>query len=334
MNKKKENRTTKLKRNRLANSLKKNWPLRVLSIFMAVGLYIYVQVSLEVERVIRVPIIVPELPGDLVFSEKMPGFLNVALLGQANDLDFDVSRYRVFLDFENLLIGENEFQMRLRPEIPDGVKVRYRRSLNMKIEQAFQRELPVIPIVQLNQNQGEPEIQKVYYMVTPPTVSVYGSYAALKKLDRLATKTVYFSGRSLPTQKQATLAILPDQVFISQTQKFSVHAFALTEEKEIGGVQRPKVVKLDAKSILCVNPITNLSMNVNSDAEVLVYLKQDLPIPNVWIQCPVFTDREGSILPSAEIRNLPVFVGAKILPDVLFLEPQTVDVSFQLINPL
>ena len=295
---------------------------------LAAVLYLYVQISLEVSRVIRIPIVSPDLPGNLVFAENVPAFLNLKLSGQAEDLDFDVSRYRAALDSESLKIGQSQFNVNVVPEIPEGVSVSYRRRFDLKVEQAFRRELPILPILQITQDE-DALVEKVYYLMDPPYIMILGPYATIKKLDRLSTKTVYLRSRKLPAQRQVVLSNLPKQVTFAEKKRTQLLVFPFFEEKK----QDYEEVILSSQDIRCINPIANLSMEINEDKEVKIYLNEKGNIPQLWIHCPVFTDSENSILPEGEIRGLPVFIDREFFENLIFLEPQTIDAKFKLINP-
>ena len=128
-------------RSKLFSLVFTNAPIKLISLLCALTLFFYVQYSSSHTRSVEIQVIPPELPSKLVFSQKIPSFLNIKFYGKEEQMDFDISRFQVRLENPNPQSGSNLYIAHLEPEPPSGVRVIYKKELQLFIDHILSREL-------------------------------------------------------------------------------------------------------------------------------------------------------------------------------------------------
>ncbi len=174
------------------------WPIKVISITLAIVLYLLFRMNTMTERQIAVDLSVVTPEGFVVSSES-PDRINLTMRGEAEDiagvLTEDVQA------FINLVPYPEEGEYRLPVEFhktgtalqPEALELRSRpREISLTLERRTVRSLEVIPELS-----GFPALgyELTQYFVSPSSVTAVGPQSQMANLTELKTELIDLSGR-------------------------------------------------------------------------------------------------------------------------------------------
>jgi YbbR domain-containing protein len=169
--------------------------LKVLSIGLAVLLWMVVAGEEVVERGLRVPLELQQFPSGLELQAEPPGFVDVRVRGGSGTLArLTPSDIVAVLDLRTARRGRRLFQM--TPEevrVPFGIEVVQisPAGIALVFERSVTRQVPVVPAVE-----GDPAPGYVVgkLSVEPPTVAVIGPETAVNDVEEALTEPVAVTG--------------------------------------------------------------------------------------------------------------------------------------------
>ncbi|HHP50807.1 MAG TPA: hypothetical protein ENM97_02820 [Moorella mulderi] len=165
-------------------NFKRDWPYKLLSLAIAMGLWLYVAYAQNPlgERIFRIPIEVENLSEGLVMAEK-PGEVQIRVEGPKELLGALQSRdFRAVINLQGAQVGDNTFPVRV--EAPEGVRVI---SINppqvaVRVERVEEIQMPVeVSLI------GTPAsgYRLLVPFLKPSQVLVKGPGGALKNITRV-----------------------------------------------------------------------------------------------------------------------------------------------------
>lgn len=305
-----------------------NWKIKVGSLLIALGLFAYVQYTRTIVRTVHVRVERPELPGDLVFAERVPSFINVVVRGPRETLDFDASDFRIRLTNPRPAPGENRYLASLSPDLPEGIRADYSATLSLQLDRVLERELPVRATLTDSLEDG---LEIGYVRTEPAALRVRGPSGAVAALSHIDLQTVNVTGRSSDMTTTAAIAPLPAFVELAPNQPLEVIVRALVLNKD-----RTDLKILTGIPVRCANEIRGLVMRTPAVESVTIAVagegefSADQFIAQVY--CPVFFDQnQKAIRPSFSIQDQPVIIADRLnRPDVQIIKvnPARLDLQF------
>lgn len=317
---------------RLIKFLFGNKIIKLISFILALVLFLYVQYTSTNTRTIQIQVIQPNLPGELIFSRKLPSFIDVEFYGNAKQLDFDITNFQILLENPNPQAGSNIYRVKLYPDPPPGIKASYIKEFELFIDRVIFRELSVIPSIQLKL----PKTHKLGYISSNPrTVILRGPYETLSEMSYVETEKLSgeWDGSEELISRRMLIQKLPDFVAFALNQPFQIEA----------SVNILPILKTDYKIIKdvpvrCANEIIGIQMTVLGKSSVDIYLNNDaIPIQAknipIYVFCPVFFDEKTKTLkPSFLLQDNPVYSidGFGIEnSEIMKIIPPKVDLQFE-----
>jgi YbbR domain-containing protein len=204
-------------------SLFRNLGLKALSVAIAVLLWLTLSGEQIVERGIRVPLEVQNLPGDLLLVEDPPEFVEVRVRGASGALGrMGPGDLAAVIDVSSVKPGRRLFHLTTEQiRVPVGVEVTHASppTIPLAFERAGSRELPVLPSVE-----GEPAPGYVVGRASsdPPTVMVVGPESRLAGLTAAITEPVVVDGASSNREETVTVGVLDTSVRLETPQSVRV----------------------------------------------------------------------------------------------------------------
>jgi len=201
----------------------RNFGLKVLSICIATLLWLVVAGERVVERVLRVPIELQNLPADLEIVSNPPETVEVRVRGSSGTLTRmtpgDIS---AVIDLRAARTGRRLFH--LTPGLvatPYGLETVQISppTLTMEFETTGMRVLPVQPIVDGTPAEG---FEVVSVRAEPATVEVSGPESALKRLEEAITETISVTGRTSALREEVTVGVADASVRVRAPQTATV----------------------------------------------------------------------------------------------------------------
>ena len=196
-----------------------NLPLKVLSLLVAVVLWMAVSGQSTVERNIRVPLEYQNVPDGLEIIGEPPGTVDVRLRGSSGNLARVVQGDIVAaIDLSAARRGTRIFNLRSdEVRVPFGVAVVQVAppTISLEFEYSGQKVVPVSPVVE-----GEPEPGFIVGRITtsPATVQVLGPVGRLENLREATTEPVSVEGAKAQVQDRVTVGIEDSSVRLREPQ--------------------------------------------------------------------------------------------------------------------
>jgi YbbR domain-containing protein len=196
-----------------------NLPLKVLSLGVAVVLWLAVSGQSTVERNIRVPLEYENVPPGMEIVGDLPGSADVRLRGSSGNLARVVQGDVVAaLDLRNARSGTRIFDLRATDvRVPFGVEVVQvtPSTVSLDFEYAGQKVVPVSPVVE-----GDPEPGFVVGRITtsPATVQVLGPVGRLEALREATTEPVRVDGARKSITDRVTVGVEDANVRLREPQ--------------------------------------------------------------------------------------------------------------------
>jgi YbbR domain-containing protein len=187
----------------------RHFGLKIVSLVLAVLLWLMIAGEEVVERGLRVPLELQQFPAGLEIRGEWPDFVDVRLRGGSGALGrLSAGDIVAVLDLRAATIGQRLFQ--LTPEqvrTPFGVQAVQvaPSSVGLTFENSKTREVPVRPIIE-----GEPAPGYVTgkWSVNPPTVEVVGPESLVDEVSEAVTESVSIAGARDQVAQQVTVGFV------------------------------------------------------------------------------------------------------------------------------
>jgi YbbR domain-containing protein len=194
---------------RLLAKVAENWVIKVLSIAVAIILFVFHQMSTLDQRFFSVPLDI-ESHGNMIPASSYPRTVRVSIRGEASKLGpileedieayLDLDRYSsrstqkipVQIRKKGTTLGIEPLEINVNPAI-----------ISMEVDHKLGKMVPVSLVLQGTPQQG---YELVSYSLNPSQVQVYGPSTLLGNLNDLSTQPVDLEGRS--EDFSATLSLL------------------------------------------------------------------------------------------------------------------------------
>jgi YbbR domain-containing protein len=213
--------------------------LKVLAITLASVLWFTVAGEHVVERSLRVPLAVRNVPGELEIVGDLPTAVDVRVRGSSAQLSrLDPGDVVAMLDLEGARIGTRLFHLRAdEVRAPYGIEVAQvlPPSLSLELERSVTRTVPIVPATD-----GEPGPGFVVGRISsePSTVQVQGPESHVRTLASATTEPVQIEGRTERVRDVVTVGVADSSVRLVQPQNATVviEISVAPIEREVGGV--------------------------------------------------------------------------------------------------
>lgn len=175
--------------------LTKNWTLKLISLALALLLWVFIMGERRVEVGYRVPLEIQNMPDGLMVANEVPSVIDVRISGPRTLLaKISTNDISILVDLTDLQPGLTTFKrLEERLNLPNGLRVtRLSPSfVDVKLERVKQKRVPVE--VKLT---GEPlegyRVDRV--SASPARVLVEGAESEIKGVSRVATEEINLSG--------------------------------------------------------------------------------------------------------------------------------------------
>jgi len=205
------------------------WPFRHLwlkALSLAIALLLWMVVSGEetVERVLRVPLELQQLPSGLELESELPALVDVRVRGGSSTLShLAAGDVVVLLDVHSARPGQRLFQMAAdQVRVPFGVQVIQLSPSNvpMVFERTATKQVSVTPAIE-----GIPAEGFSIGRVTsdPPTVEIVGPETAIENVAEATTEPVSVEGAREPVNERVTVGLFDPTLRVKDARPANVH---------------------------------------------------------------------------------------------------------------
>lgn len=175
--------------------LTQNWALKMISLILAVMLWLFIMGERRLEMSYRVPLEMQNLPSGLMVANEIPGMVDVRVSGPRTLLmQISQNDISITVDLSGLRPGLTSFRrLDERLNLPSGLRVtRLSPSfVDVRLERIQQKQVPVV--VSLS---GEPMdgFQVGGIKAIPDQVILEGAESELKNINEVITEEIDLSG--------------------------------------------------------------------------------------------------------------------------------------------
>jgi YbbR domain-containing protein len=217
----------------------RNFGLKVLAVLLASLLWLTVAGEHVVERTLRVPLELRNVPSDLEIIGDPPMTVDVRVRGSSALLGrMDPGEVVALVDLEGARAGSRLFHLRTdEVKGPYGVEIAQitPSTIGLELEKAGRRAVPVSAAVE-----GDPAPGYVIgrASVTPATVEVVGPESRLRDLASATTEPVSVAGQKATVTDMVTIGVADAALRLAQTQTATVTVEVLPApaERDFAGV--------------------------------------------------------------------------------------------------
>lgn len=216
-----------------------NWGKKLLSLLLASGLYIYVNLTMTSERVFHIPLRVKNSPGFLIPATRIPVTVKVRASGPPRQLTLvEPGQISAEIDMASAKRGKNSFVINLDyPQVGEGVSfIPESQVVQLMMDRPYRRQLPIKPVL-LNKPAAGYQVRKI--TVAPERISVVGAERIVTNLQALNTEPVNIGGTSQNLQRtvQLNLQDLNLKLLYNGAISLNVNVAPIPARKDIKNIQ-------------------------------------------------------------------------------------------------
>lgn len=191
-----------------------NLGYKLLAVAMAVFLWVVARGTASVERGFDIPVVLQDVPEDLVLVSLGADVVNVRVLGTRAALrNFDPEQLEYAIDASSSKPGQASFEVDLsRFDLPRGTRIvsRSPSQIELAFERRIAKTLKVRPDVEGNPAEGY-RIADVD--VDPPRVRITGARSEVLRLSEVATETIDVGGATGTLEREVRVSAGPGHVW-------------------------------------------------------------------------------------------------------------------------
>jgi YbbR domain-containing protein len=182
----------------LVERVSRNWPVKILSVTLAVLLFLFHKTAMMEERFFSIPLDV-QVNEQFIPAEEYPRAIRVTIRGKSEQINLvleeDISAYADFTEYAE----EDRFTVpiRIRKEgsvhqlEPLELHVEPR-SLALKLEKKLSKSVDIEPAIVGYPSKG---YELAQYFLTPSTVEIEGVENRLREIETVETENIDLTGR-------------------------------------------------------------------------------------------------------------------------------------------
>jgi YbbR domain-containing protein len=217
----------------------RNLGLKILAIALAAMLWLTVAGEHVVERSLRVPLAVRNLPEALEIVGDLPAVVDVRVRGSAAQLSrLDPGDVVAMVDLANARTGTRLFHLRTdEVRVPYGLEVAQvlPPSLSLGIEKSARRTVPIVPVTD-----GDPAPGFVVGRITsdPAMIDIEGPESHVRQVGEATTEPLEVNGRHERLTDSVAIGVTDSSVRLVKPQNANVTVEILPApvERDIAGV--------------------------------------------------------------------------------------------------
>jgi YbbR domain-containing protein len=207
-----------------------NLGYKILAVVIAIFLWVVARGSSSVERGFDIPVVLKDIPDDLVVVDQGADVVNVRLLGTRAALrNFDPDRLEYDLDLASAKPGESVFEVDLTSfDLPRGARIvsRSPSRIDLTLERRTAKTVPVRADVE---GRPAPGYQVGKAEVIPPRVRISGARSEVLRISEVVTETVDITGATAPVEREVRVSAGPGHVWAEAPESVKVRVPVLPE---------------------------------------------------------------------------------------------------------
>lgn len=246
----------KIKRN-----LFNNWQSKIVSIFIAFGLFLYVSGIRNSERVVNIPLIKNNHPKFLVAVKSLPKYVKVKIIGPMSKISLiDPANIKAAIDMRTAKYGDNTFYVVLKYD-------NYYNDISVeKIDDEVQRKMDflrtkIVPLSIKTKNNPHKYYKLAGVDIEPRQIKISGPKSVIDKIRQIKIKPININGIAKSLTEQVKVDFKGANVEIED--------------------ERPIVVNIEIKVIMGTKMFKNVAVRPVNLLSTLDVAGNKLPTVNI-----------------------------------------------------
>jgi YbbR domain-containing protein len=297
-----------------------NWHIKIVSVALAVLLWIYVGGLKEKDRFITVPFEIRNITPGYTVSSDTPSFIKIVLRGTEGNLALvKEDEIKAYVEMDKGRRGRNRGAVRVEKlGIPPGVTIKEvsPRTVDLTVENLVTSSVEVAPVIV-----GKP--QDGFFLadvrVSPSRVIIRGPSTSVKKVNSLHTESITIDGLAESVVKNSRVKIEDGKISLTDVSRVTVSI--LIEEEYV--IRRYEGLQIEIRSLgsglraLAVPPAALVTVKVPRRLEeslsvrsLHVYINGESVDRQGTYELPLLfmTDLEGATLVRLEPQRIDLIV--------------------------
>jgi YbbR domain-containing protein len=309
-----------------------NWKMKLVSLFIAIGVWTYVQ-ELKMGTInISVPVKYINKPDSLYWKSEPPRFIKVVIRGREDELKFPTNNLKATVNLEKAIRGTNSYHINFDlAQIPDRINIlsmpkNMSIELEMKITKSFWIRANIIGEVAEGFNKGR-------VTITPQKIRMEGPESAINSIQFIETDSINIDKAEDGIKKKASLvspisslkfldsAIVDVNILVYQENK--------TNEKFIDNI-RVEIVNLDP-ALKAILSDTNVKIHIQGDQKILKTISNETFQATINLEGTRFNPITKNILPFDTEAGIPIQIKNRLKNSnvqILEVAPDSLTVRF------
>lgn len=311
----------------------KNWKPKVISLFVGIAVFIYVQ-DLKMETMnISVPVTYESKPSKMLWSESPPRFIKITIRGKKEDLKFPTGNLSASVDLSGARKGAHRYPIYFdRAQIPEKVKVvSIAKHITIRFERTKTKDVIVKALFEGNVAKGYIHGRG---SVTPQKIEIRGPASILNNIRQINTEKVNLKNAKANIKKVVNLIPPHKQVTLGQKSveiEIAIYQENTTNEKIIGKIPI-EVLNLDPALEVFLSNKT-VKIHVRGNHETLQNISTATFVASINLEGTKYNPKTKNILPFDTESGIPVEVKSRITNeqvDILDITPDNLTVRFRI----
>jgi len=317
----------------LLKHITKNWKPKVVSLFIGIAVFIYVQ-DLKMETMsISVPVVYEGRPSQMLMSEEPPRFIKVTIRGKKEDLKFPTGNLTANVNLAGAKKGRRRYAITFdRAQIPEKIKI-------LSIPKYFLIEFEANSVKSVYVKLVfEGEVAKGYIhgrgSIKPQKIEIRGPTSILNNIRQIDTEPVNLTDAKTDIKKMVNLNSPHKQVTLSRDNveiEVAVYPENTTNEKIIEDIPI-EVLNLDPALQVFLSDKT-IKVHIRGNQAKLQDITAAAFVATINLEGTKYNPKTRNILPFDTESGIPIEIKSKITGegvDILDITPDNLTVRFRI----
>ncbi len=174
--------------------LRENFLARLISLIIAIILWVYVNYENLPERYMSVPLKIKNIPKHLTIANNIPSNISVKIKGKDDIIQtFSARNIEAYIDLKNGIEGKNIINISTKLKKRSHIRIVYTIPKNVKVvlEKTFRKEVPVSPTIINTPAEGYIKAGETFF---PTSVVIEGPASIVREINVIRTKPIDIGG--------------------------------------------------------------------------------------------------------------------------------------------
>ena len=311
----------------------RNWKAKVVSLFIGIAVFAYVQ-ELKMETMnISVPVVYEARPSNMLWVDEPPRFIKITIRGRKEDLKFPTANLTARVDLSGARNGSRRYSIVFdRAQIPEKIKI-------LSIPQYFvikfeENSIKNVFIKAVFEGKLEQGYNRGRAIINPQKIEIRGPTSVLERIKTVETEPINLKEVTQDIEKEVLLVSPHRGVSLSRKRveiEVPVYQEDTTNEVIVENVAI-QVLNLDPALEVFLSDQT-IKVHIRGDQSVLNNITADAFVATINLEGTKYNPKTRNILPFDTESGIPIEIKTNLTGqgvDILDITPDNLTVRFKI----